>query len=58
MAPDSSVYDAIRTMAERGIGAVVVVDGETVLGMLTERDYARKIVLQDRSRAPPRSATS
>ena len=49
VAPDSSVYDAIRTMAERGIGAVVVVDGETVLGMLTERDYARKIVLQDRS---------
>ncbi len=49
VAPDSSVYDAIRTMAERGIGAVVVLDGETVLGMLTERDYARKIVLQDRS---------
>ena len=45
-------------MAERGIGAVVVVDGETVLGMLTERDYARKIVLQDAPRAPPRSATS
>ena len=45
-------------MAERGIGAVVVVDGETVLGMLTERDYARKIVLQDRSSRTTRSATS
>lgn len=47
--PDTSVYEAIKTMAERGIGAVVVSDGDTVLGMLTERDYARKIVLQDRA---------
>ena len=47
--PDSSVYDAIKTMAERSIGAVVVAQGDEVLGMLTERDYARKIVLQDRS---------
>ena len=47
--PDSSVFDAIKTMADRGIGAVVVVEGDVVLGMLTERDYARKIVLQDRS---------
>jgi len=49
VSPDSSVFDAIKTMAERGIGAVVVVEGETVLGMLSERDYARKVVLQDRS---------
>jgi len=49
VSPDSSVFDAIKTMADRGIGAVVVVEGDVVLGMLTERDYARKIVLQDRS---------
>jgi len=49
VSPDSSVFDAIKTMAERSIGAVVVVDGDTVLGMLSERDYARKVVLQDRS---------
>ena len=49
VSPDSSVYDAIKTMAERSIGAVVVVEGDTVLGMLSERDYARKVVLQDRS---------
>ena len=52
MAPDSSVYDAIRTMAERGIGAVVVVDGETVLGMLTER-----LRPQDRAAGPPSRTT-
>jgi CBS domain-containing protein len=49
VSPDSSVFDAVKTMAERSIGAVVVVEGEVVLGMFTERDYARKIVLQDRS---------
>ncbi len=49
VSPDSSVFDAIKTMAERGIGAVVVAQGDEVVGMLTERDYARKIVLQDRS---------
>ena len=49
VSPDSSVFDAVKTMADRSIGAVVVVEGEVVLGMLTERDYARKIVLQDRS---------
>ena len=43
------MYDAIKTMAERSIGAVVVVEGDTVLGMMSERDYARKVVLQDRS---------
>jgi len=49
VSPDASVFDAISIMAERSIGAVVVVQGDSVLGMLTERDYARKIVLQDRS---------
>lgn len=49
VSPDSSVFDAVKTMAERSIGAVVVVEGEVVLGMFTERDYARKVVLQDRS---------
>jgi len=49
VSPDASVFEAVRIMAERSIGAVVVVQGDEVLGMLTERDYARKIVLQDRS---------
>jgi IMP dehydrogenase len=46
---NDSVYDAIRLMAEKHIGALVVVDGEAIVGIVTERDYARKIVLMDRS---------
>ena len=49
IAPDASVYDAIKRMAELRIGALVVVQGERVVGIVTERDYARKIVLMDRS---------
>jgi CBS domain-containing protein len=44
-----SVFNAIKLMAERQIGAVVVTDGESIAGIVTERDYARKIVLMDRS---------
>ncbi|GAB2889454.1 CBS domain-containing protein [Paraburkholderia jirisanensis] len=44
-----SVYDAIKLMAEKQIGALLVMDGSTIAGIVTERDYARKIVLMDRS---------
>lgn len=44
-----SVYDAIKLMAEKGIGALVVMSGGEIAGIVTERDYARKIVLKDRS---------
>lgn len=47
--PESPVIDAIRLMAERGIGALVVMEGPKLAGILSERDYARKIVLQGRS---------
>ncbi|KQN96370.1 MULTISPECIES: CBS domain-containing protein [Stenotrophomonas] len=49
VAPQSAVIDAIRLMAEKGIGAVLVMDGARLAGILSERDYARKIVLRDRS---------
>jgi CBS domain-containing protein len=49
--PDAPVIDAIRLMAEKRIGAVVVMDGGRLAGILSERDYARKIVLQGRSSA-------
>jgi CBS domain-containing protein len=46
---DDSVYEAIRLMADKGIGALVVTDGDSIAGIITERDYARKVVLMDRS---------
>ena len=47
--PDAAVIDAIRLMAEKGIGAVLVMEGTRLAGILSERDYARSIVLQGRS---------
>jgi CBS domain-containing protein len=46
---DDSVYEAIKLMAVKGIGALVVTDGDSIAGIVTERDYARKVVLLDRS---------
>lgn len=47
--PETSVLDAIRTLAERNVGAVLVMDGETLLGIFSERDYTRKIILKGRA---------
>jgi CBS domain-containing protein len=47
--PDESVFQAICLMAEKGIGALVVIAGEALVGIVSERDYARKIILQGRS---------
>jgi len=47
--PDAPVIDAIRLMAEKRIGAVLVMQGGRLAGILSERDYARKIVLEGRS---------
>ncbi|HVR81122.1 MAG TPA: CBS domain-containing protein [Luteimonas sp.] len=47
--PDAPVLDAIKLMAEKRIGAVVVMQGGKLVGILSERDYARKIVLLGRS---------
>jgi CBS domain-containing protein len=49
--PDAPVLDALRVMAEHGIGAVLVMDGPTLVGILSERDYARKVVLYGRTSA-------
>ena len=49
--PDAPVIDAIRLMAEKRIGAVLVIEGGRLAGILSERDYARKIVLQGRPSA-------
>ena len=49
IAPSASVLDAVKLMAEKNIGALLVMDGANVVGIITERDYARKIVLLGRS---------
>jgi len=46
--PSTTVYDAIRTMADHNIGAVVVLDGDRLEGVFSERDYTRKLILQGR----------
>jgi CBS domain-containing protein len=47
--PDSNVFEAIALMAEKQIGAVLVMSGPALLGIVSERDYARKVILQGRS---------
>ncbi len=54
--PDASVLDAIRVMAEKGIGAVVVMESERLVGILSERDYARKVIIKGRSSETTRVA--
>ncbi|MEO8122255.1 MAG: CBS domain-containing protein [Rhodoferax sp.] len=49
--PDDSVFDALQRMADKGIGALLVMDGEAIVGIVTERDYARKIALKGRTSA-------
>ncbi|HEY0334970.1 MAG TPA: CBS domain-containing protein [Stenotrophomonas sp.] len=51
---EAAVIDAIRLMADKGIGAVLVMRGQRLVGILSERDYARKVVLRDRSSATTR----
>ena len=47
--PVSSVFDALRLMAEKEIGALVVLDENRVAGIISERDYARKVILHGRA---------
>ncbi|HEY2988332.1 MAG TPA: CBS domain-containing protein [Candidatus Binatia bacterium] len=47
--PQSMVYDAMKLMAEKGVGALMVILNGEVLGVISERDYARKVILQGRA---------
>ena len=47
--PDATVFDALQRMAEKETGALIVTEGAQVVGLISERDYARKVVLQGRA---------
>jgi CBS domain-containing protein len=47
--PTATVLEAITVMAEKGVGALVVMEGDQLVGIISERDYARKVVLMERS---------
>jgi CBS domain-containing protein len=49
IAPEASVFDAIKLMADRAVGSLLVMRGEEMIGIVTERDYARKVILLGRS---------
>jgi len=49
VSPDARVYDALKIMAERNIGALLVCEGDKLKGIFSERDYARKVILHGKS---------
>ncbi|MEJ2255389.1 MAG: CBS domain-containing protein [Woeseiaceae bacterium] len=49
IARDASVYDAISLMSDHVVGSLLVMEGEKIVGIITERDYARKVILKGRS---------
>ena len=49
ISPDARVYDALKLMAEKDVGALVVVEAGRLAGIISERDYARKVILQGKS---------
>jgi CBS domain-containing protein len=49
IAPDATVYEALETLAEKDIGALVVLQGADLVGVFSERDYVRKVILKGRS---------
>lgn len=49
ISPGGSVFDAIEAMAEKGVGALLVMENEQLVGIISERDYARKVILKGKS---------
>jgi len=49
ISPDATVYDALKLMAEKEVGALLVIEADKVVGIISERDYARKVILHGKS---------
>lgn len=49
ISPDQTVFEALNFMSEKGIGALLVMESDKVLGIMSERDYARKVILHGKS---------
>ena len=49
ISPEATVYGALELMAAKNIGAVIVIEGEKIVGIFTERDYARKVILKGKT---------
>ncbi len=49
VSPDTPVYDALELMAEKNVGALLVLEGDKLAGILSERDYARKVILKGKA---------
>ncbi|MCW5555611.1 MAG: CBS domain-containing protein [Verrucomicrobiae bacterium] len=49
IAPDATVFEAIQMMAEKNIGALLVIEAEKLIGIISERDYTRKVILKGRA---------
>lgn len=49
IAPDARVFDALKLMADKSVGALIVMEGGRIAGILSERDYARKVILHGKS---------
>ncbi|MBB3179954.1 CBS domain-containing protein [Variovorax sp. Sphag1AA] len=49
IAPSATVFEAVKLMADKNVGALMVMEGDRIVGVVTERDYARKVVLLARS---------
>lgn len=56
IAPDASVFEAIKLMADKAVGALLVLEGGELRGIITERDYARKVIIKNRSSQTTRVA--
>jgi CBS domain-containing protein len=52
--PEATVYEAVQLMAEKEIGALMVTEGAQIVGLISERDYARKVILQGRASSTTR----